>query len=90
MSTSLLLSQQKPEANIKVQSSNVVVDLIVTDRHGHHVPGLSIADFTIYEDGVSQRIVGFAPPSPSGPVVTATTPPSGQNDNTKFSEQQVL
>src|SRR6266849_513185 len=49
------------EPHIKVQSVNVVIDLIVTDRHGHHVPGLTASDFTIYEDGVPQKIVGFTP-----------------------------
>jgi VWFA-related protein len=65
-----LLSQEKPAEpsiaepsipSIKAQSVNVVVDLIVTDRHGHHVPGLTASDFTIYEDGVAQKIVGFTP-----------------------------
>jgi VWFA-related protein len=39
----------------------VVVDLIVTDRHGHHVQGLTAADFKVYEDGVLQKIIGFTP-----------------------------
>ena len=49
------------EPRIKVQSVNVVIDLIVTDRHGHHVPGLTASDFTIYEDGVPQKIIAFTP-----------------------------
>src|SRR5258708_5664137 len=64
---SCLWSQQKTaerssvEPAIQVQSVNVVIDMIVTDRHGHHVPGLTASDFTIYEDGVPQKIVGFTP-----------------------------
>ena len=56
---------QSAETPIKVQSVNVVVDLIVTDRHGHHVPGLTASDFTISEDGVPQKIVGFTPSAES-------------------------
>src|SRR6266851_5398773 len=67
-----ILAQEKPaEPNIKVQTSNVVIDLIVTDRHGHHVPGLTAADFTIHEDGVPQKIVGF---TPSAGSVSNTSP----------------
>jgi VWFA-related protein len=65
--SSLVFSQEKiddshlVESPIKVQSVNVVIDLIVTDRHGRHVQGLNATDFTIYEDGVPQKIVGFTP-----------------------------
>jgi VWFA-related protein len=57
-----ILSQEKTaEPPIKVQSVNVVIDLIVTDRHGHHVQGLTASDFKIYEDGVPREIIGFTP-----------------------------
>src|SRR5260370_35959697 len=58
---SILTQEKTSDSNIKVQAVNVFVDLIVTDRHGRHVPGLTVADFTIYEDGVPQQIVGFTP-----------------------------
>ena len=50
---------QENSNTIKAQSSTVLVDVIVTDRKGHHVPGLEAKDFTIYEDGVAQKIDGF-------------------------------
>ena len=64
---SILTQEKTADSNIKVQSVNVVVDLIVTDRHGRHVQGLTAADFKVYEDGVLQKIVGF---SPSGSSVS--------------------
>src|ERR1700687_3877963 len=73
-----VLSQEKAaEPSFKAQSVNVVVDLIVTDRRGHHVPGLTASDFTIYEDGVAQKIIGFTPAagsasSNSSPAVAKT------------------
>lgn len=73
-----ILTQEKPaDSNIKVQAVNVVVDLIVTDRHGRHVQGLTAADFKVFEDGVPQKIIGFTPSAgsatePSSPV--AATP----------------
>lgn len=88
-----LLSQEKTaepytaEQHIKVQTVNVVIDLIVTDRHGHHVPGLTASDFTIYEDGVPQKIIGFTPATGSTSAMTAlkadeipnTVPQQGQS-----------
>jgi len=59
------IQEKTAEPAIKVQSVNVVIDLIVTDRRGHHVPGLTASDFTVYEDGVAQKIVGFTPSSGS-------------------------
>jgi VWFA-related protein len=72
-----ILTQEKPaDSNIKVQSVNVVVDLIVTDRHGRHVQGLTAADFKVFEDGVPQKIIGFTPSAgsatePSSPAVAS-------------------
>ncbi len=83
-----VLAQEKAaEPNIKVQTSNVVIDLIVTDRHGHHVPGLTAADFTIHEDGVPQKIVGFTPPG--SPVSEGSSPAvtPGQGANLKAGQQ---
>src|SRR2546426_9277716 len=58
---SILTQEKTADSNIKVQAVNVVVDLIVTDRHGRHVQGLTASDFKVYEDGVPQKIIGFTP-----------------------------
>ncbi|MEQ1352417.1 MAG: VWA domain-containing protein [Candidatus Acidiferrum sp.] len=58
----IVAQDKSQDANIKVQTSNVVVDVIVTDRHGKHVSGLTAADFTVYEDGVQQAITSFTTP----------------------------
>ena len=88
---SLLSQENTAEPHIKVQSVNVVIDLIVTDRHGHHVPRLTASDFTIYEDGVPQKIIGFTPSAgsasntsspmavPKADEIPKTIPPQGQS-----------
>src|SRR4029077_15475344 len=73
---SILTQEKSADSNIKVQSVNVVVDLIVTDRHGRHVQGLTAADFKVFEDGVPQKIIGFTPSAgsatePSSPAVAS-------------------
>jgi VWFA-related protein len=81
-----ILSQEKTaEPPIKVQSVNVVIDLIVTDRHGHHVQGLTASDFTIYEDGIPRKIIGFA-----SSAVSASNPVAalGANEVPKAATQQ--
>src|SRR3954471_16946637 len=44
----------------KVETSSVVVDVIVTDKRGHHVPGLLANDFTVLENGVPQKLESFS------------------------------
>lgn len=48
------------DATIKVEVRQVLVPVIVTDREGHHVTGLTQADFRVFEDGVEQKISGFS------------------------------
>lgn len=70
------LAQEKAaETTIKTTASNVLIDVIVTDRHGRHVPGLKAADFVVYDDGIAQRIDSFT--ASAGPASHA--PPSTVN-----------
>lgn len=59
------LAQQTPEPQptvLRVDTSAVTVDVIVTDRKGHHVPGLGATDFSLFEDNTPQKIATFIPP----------------------------
>lgn len=52
----------KPSAGdvtIKVDVRQVLVPVVVTDRDGHHVTGLTQSDFKVFEDGVEQKITAF-------------------------------
>jgi VWFA-related protein len=80
---SMLTQEKTADSNIKVQSVNVVVDLIVTDRHGHHVQGLTAADFKVYEDGVLQKIVGFSPSESSVSDSSSQAVNAGSDGNMK-------
>jgi VWFA-related protein len=55
----------------------VVLDVVVTDRKGNFVNGLTQNDFTILEDKVNQKITSFQPPSahmrsPDAPAVNSS------------------
>jgi VWFA-related protein len=51
---------QGVENTIKVDVRQVLVPVVVTDAQGHHVTGLTLADFRVFEDGVEQKITAFS------------------------------
>ena len=60
----LRVSGQEPSASssIKVVTTSVTVDVIVTDNRGRHVGGLTAKDFRVYENDAPQKIVSFTSP----------------------------
>lgn len=54
-----LFAQPKPTADFQVTSQLVVETVVVKDRAGKFVRGLSAKDFTVTEDGVPQEIKLF-------------------------------
>ena len=78
------------ETTIKVDVRQVLVPVVVTDKEGHHVTGLTLADFRVLEDGMEQKISAFATERadllkpavgdladaqhPNSPAATAPTP----------------
>jgi VWFA-related protein len=60
MPPSELASSPADDVTIKVNVRQVLVPAVVTDKDGHHITGLSAADFTIFEDGVEQKITAFS------------------------------
>ena len=70
------------EATIKVDVRQVLVPVIVTDKEGHHVTGLTREDFQVFEDGVEQKISGFSVENadltapPAATVITPTAEPA--------------
>jgi VWFA-related protein len=69
---------QTPAAptTIPVEAEIVHVEALVTDKKGRPVPGLTAADFTVFEDGRAVPIVAFEAPLPfAGP---SDTPAPGE------------
>lgn len=58
----LILSsgQARSQADIRVDSTLVVIPASVTDAANHFVLGLEKKDFALYEDGVEQKVTQFA------------------------------
>ncbi|HEY0759941.1 MAG TPA: VWA domain-containing protein [Acidisarcina sp.] len=75
-------SQQEtpPDIVIKATVRRVILDVVVTDSFGKPVQGLTRKDFSVLEDGSSQRILSFdshelgpAPEPPRTPQLPANT-----------------
>lgn len=57
-----------PTPTLRVTTRLVVLDVVVTDKHGKPVRNLSKEDFTIIEDGGEQTIASFEPPDQHAPA----------------------
>src|ERR1700682_2605250 len=59
----LVAAQNAPPAEsgpaIRVTTTEVLLDLVVRDKHGRQVKNLKPGDVEIYEDGVRQQILSF-------------------------------
>ena len=51
--------QEKDELTYKVKVTVTTVDVIVTDKKGNRIKGLTKDNFEIYEDGILQNITNF-------------------------------
>ena len=52
--------QQDPQQSIKIPTNLVTVPVIVTDRYGHFITGLTRKEFTVREEGSQQKIEDFS------------------------------
>ncbi len=86
--TTVALSQQAadqasggnpPAVTIKSNARNVLLDVVVTDRAGKAIHGLTKDDFTVIEDGKPQQLRGFdeqvPEEKPQGRPQTVNLPP---------------
>jgi Ca-activated chloride channel homolog len=63
--TPMALSAQEPnqldqDEPLRLKADLVTVNAAVADRDGHPISTLTASDFTVYEDGVKQKIAHFA------------------------------
>jgi VWFA-related protein len=73
--------EQVPGLSIRVSSRLVLVDVVVTDKHGQPVLGLKPTDFTVIEKGKPQKISVFTPPNQQGTQPPARTLAPGVYSN---------
>jgi len=71
-----------PVATFKLNARTVLVDVVVTDKNGHAVPGLQKGDFQVFEDGKPQTISFFEPNFSAALDAANATPPPALPPNT--------
>jgi VWFA-related protein len=76
-------AKDQDQQSFKISTHLVLVPVIVTDKHGDHVTGLSAADFEVKEDGNAQKIVRLD----EFTADTAKVVPQPPADNQTFSNQ---
>jgi VWFA-related protein len=76
-------SSAAPPPVFKTGTTNILVDVVVTDDHGAPVDDLQQESFTVLENGKPQQVVAFEPHLPShSPAHPAATPlPPGAYTN---------
>jgi VWFA-related protein len=77
---SIAVTAQEPA--IRSDVKEVLVPVVVTDRHGHHVQNLKKSDFQVLEDGKPQPIVALTTESTGIPVSISQAAASGNNPST--------
>src|ERR1700738_105213 len=58
MAASIAIAQSAPDTpTIRQNVHLVAIDVLVTDKDGRAVPGLAAEDFTVTENGVTQKVL---------------------------------
>ena len=74
------VEQQEQQPTFKFGTMLITVPVVVTDRYGRFVTGLNRNDFSVYEDGASQKIETFSSmESPFSVALLIDTSRSTQN-----------
>jgi VWFA-related protein len=67
-------SPNQPTTTLTVKAHLVLLDVVVTDKHGHPVQGLKESDFQLSEDGVPQTLASFTEHDAVSTLATAPLP----------------
>ncbi len=76
--------EQVPGLTIRVTSRLVLVDVVVTDKHGQPVLGLQSADFAVTEKGKPQKISIFTAPNQSARPAAPALPPGVYSNRPEY------
>lgn len=81
--TSPTVQHASDERPVEFRSETVLVQVpvVVTDKSGNHIPGLSRTDFEVLEGGKEQKISSFEEIQTSRVPFTASSPHAGEYSN---------
>lgn len=78
-------AQKKQDETVKLETRLVTLDVIVKDKKGKRVTDLKAEDFSVFEEGVAQKVEFFSPPLGPGndasqPKSVDPAPPAASNN----------
>src|SRR5215470_5806921 len=59
-------TQKKQDETVRLETRLVTLDVIVKDKKGKYVTDLKAEDFSVFEEGVAQKVEFFSPPLGGG------------------------
>jgi VWFA-related protein len=71
--------QNPPQQILRAEANMVLVDVIVTDKHGNYLSNLKQKDFHVFEDGKEQPIVSFSLEAQNRAVPSGRPPARQEN-----------
>jgi VWFA-related protein len=82
-------TQKGQDDAVTLKAHLVTIDVMVRDKKGRHITDLGVQDFTVYENGVRQRVEFFEPPlerstqsaDPNSGIQAAPSTPGGKPMN---------
>jgi VWFA-related protein len=77
-------TEQVPTLNIRVSSRLVLIDVVVTDKHGQPVLGLKPTDFIVTEKGKPQKISVFTSPNETAKAAAPALPPGVYSNRPEY------
>src|SRR5499426_1242639 len=77
-------TQKKQDETVRLETRLVILDVIVKDKKGKYVTDLKAEDFSVFEEGVAQKVEFFSPPLGGGddasqPKSVDPAPPGATN-----------
>jgi VWFA-related protein len=84
------LNANSPQLHFRSRAILIQVPILVKQKSGEHLPGLTRSDFRIFEDGIEQRIASFEEVRIPDHLIPASAPTPGEYTNIHADVPQVM
>lgn len=81
-------ADQEGKIKFRTQTILIQVPIVVTDKSGNHIHGLTKQDFHVFENGKEQKVASFEEIVTTNTKLPVVAPKSGEFTNLALSDQQ--
>jgi VWFA-related protein len=89
VSTSVFSQEREPQETLRIDTASVQIDVVITDKSGRRVTGLTAADFQVSDEGAARPIDFFTSIERSRVVSQTPAAPTGSASATAGSQLAV-